>query len=332
MGPTIYRGGEIMDLTFDAGGFGTKRSWTRWSDVIAVGLRTTDDGPWSEDVFWHFVLRDGSVEVPGSSVSGDAIDVLHRALPGLDSRKIVEAMGTAHERIFRLWHTNDSRAKTSSQELQTRFGALVGRLGGRASTATAFERLFAAWGSCTRRYHGVEHLADCLRELDEARVDPPLSDSVELALWYHDAVYEPCAKDNEARSAAWLLADARSLGLNGAPSEMGARLVEATQHGSSSPSDEASDLVCDIDLAILGRDPLRFMEFEYGVGEEYASVPSWLFRLRRGRFLASLLGSHAIYRSDHFRHRYEVSARVNLRALLDSPRYAVFHWLGWLPC
>jgi predicted metal-dependent HD superfamily phosphohydrolase len=112
---------------------------------------------------------------------------------------------------------------------------------------------------------------------------------------------------------------------------MAARLVEATQHGTSSPCDEAGDLVCDIDLAILGRDPLRFMEFEYGVGEEYASVPSWLFRLRRGRFLASLLASHAIYRSDRFRQRYEASARTNLRALLGSPRYAVFHWLGWLP-
>jgi predicted metal-dependent HD superfamily phosphohydrolase len=72
------------------------------------------------------------------------------------------------------------------------------------------------------------------------------------------------------------------------------------------------------------------MEYEYAIGEEYASIPSWLFRLRRGRFLASLLESDAIYRSDRFRHRYEVSARTNLRALLCSPRYAVFHWLGWL--
>ena len=37
------------------------------------------------------------------------------------------------------------------------------------------------------------------RELGDVVVNPA---AVELAIWYHDAIYDPAAIDNEARSAA----------------------------------------------------------------------------------------------------------------------------------
>jgi predicted metal-dependent HD superfamily phosphohydrolase len=62
-------------------------------------------------------------------------------------------------------------------------------------------------------------------------------------------------------------------------------------------------LVRDVDLAILGQGALRFMEYEYGVCEEYASMPWWKLRLGRRRFLASLLAAPSLYRTPHFRDR-----------------------------
>jgi predicted metal-dependent HD superfamily phosphohydrolase len=87
-------------------------------------------------------------------------------------------------------------------------------------------------------------------------------------------------------------------------------------------------LVADIDLSILGRDVLRFLEFEYAVGEEYASVPSTMYFLARGRFLSQLLASPTIFRTDHFRERYEISARSNITTLLRGPRYRAHRWFG----
>jgi predicted metal-dependent HD superfamily phosphohydrolase len=96
------------------------------------------------------------------------------------------------------------------------------------------------------------------------------------------------------------------------------------------PREAVTELVVDIDLSILGRDPLRFMEFEYAVAEEYARVRRPAYFLARGRFFASLLASPSIYHGDHFVKRYEARARANISALLGSPRYRVHRWLGRL--
>jgi hypothetical protein len=82
--------------------------------------------------------------------------------------------------------------------------------------------------------------------------------------------------------------------------------------------------------SVLNVAGIRFMEFEYAVAEEYACVPSTLYFLARGRFLAELLASPTIFRTDHFRERYEPGARANIAALLRSPRYRAHRWFGWL--
>jgi predicted metal-dependent HD superfamily phosphohydrolase len=316
-------------LTFDDRGFGTDARRIPWDDLIAVGVRTTADGPFAEDVFWQFLLRDGVIELPGSMVSD--LGLLSKHLPGLDFGKVIQAMGSCEERIFRVWHADESRDRPSESALRARFGRLVERLGGRpgAGEGEVFARLYAAWSSEARRYHGVEHLADCLREV-ERRPPSPARDRVELALWYHDAIYEAGARDCEQRSAAWLLRDAAGLGIADPLARLAATLVEATVHAGGEIADEEAALVTDIDLAILGRDPLRFMEFEYGVAEEYSSVPTLLFRRGRGRFLGGLL-ERPIYRTAPFRARFEAAARANIGALLQSPRYAAYRWLRWLP-
>jgi len=53
-----------------------------------------------------------------------------------------------------------------------------------------------------RAYHTMHHILYCLDEMAPVRplaVDP---DAMEMALWYHDAVYETHATDNEEQSAA----------------------------------------------------------------------------------------------------------------------------------
>jgi predicted metal-dependent HD superfamily phosphohydrolase len=241
-------------------------------------------------------------------------------------------MGSTDNRIFRVWHVEESKSRWDDAVFGARFATLVGRLGGdRARAKDAFVRLRAAWSGKSRRYHDLEHLADCLRELDATRAEPGIADIAELALWYHDAVYEPRARDCEERSAALLCEDGASLEIPRPCALAAAKCVRATAHLSGeTPAGPAADLVADVDLSILGRDVIRFMEFEFAVAEEYASVPSTLYFLARGRFLAKLLAAPTIFRTDHFRARYEASARANLSALLRSPRYRVHRWFGWL--
>src|SRR5947209_4454908 len=65
----------------------------------------------------------------------------------------------------------------------------------------AFGEILAAYESPGRFYHTLDHVADVLTiigELSDHRRDRGV---VRLAAWYHDAVYDSHANDNEERSA-----------------------------------------------------------------------------------------------------------------------------------
>ncbi|KKL22586.1 hypothetical protein LCGC14_2433980, partial [marine sediment metagenome] len=67
-----------------------------------------------------------------------------------------------------------------------------------------FVDLDRRYGDPARHYHGWPHIMACLEELD---LEPLSRDprTLELAFWYHDAVYDSRAADNEQRSADLLL-------------------------------------------------------------------------------------------------------------------------------
>src|SRR5262245_23632307 len=63
-----------------------------------------------------------------------------------------------------------------------------------------FDRLVVAHSEPHRHCHTLEHLAEMFKvagKLGDVATDPT---AVQLAIWFHDAVYDPKAKDNEVRS------------------------------------------------------------------------------------------------------------------------------------
>ncbi|HZJ56088.1 MAG TPA: hypothetical protein VFD38_18235 [Myxococcaceae bacterium] len=322
----------MTEVIFDERGFGTAEHRIPWTDLRALGIRTTAAGPWVEDVFWMFLSRQGVFEIPGQAMTGAQLEALQAHLGGLDNGKIIRAMGCAEDHIFRIWHPDAGRSRWDDARCRTRFGALVQRLGGDASAAGGtFEVLATAWGEPARRYHDREHLAECLHQLDLAAAGGASTDVVEFALWFHDAIYVAGARDNEESSARLLVEECGRLGLDRSVAEAAAALVRATVHEASADEpgpDEA--LMLDIDLSILGSDPLRFMEYEYAIEEEFQKTPRMRFRIGRGRFLASLLARPRIFCTEVFRERYEERAREQLSALLESPRYRAFRLIRWL--
>ena len=173
------------------------------------------------------------------------------------------------------------------------------------------DALLAAWREPQRHYHTLQHLSECFAHLDEAPVPAGQACEIELALWFHDAVYDVHARDNEARSADWALDALGSAGLAFLLCERVAALVMATCHAAPATSPEAH-LVTDIDLAILGAPPARFAEYERQIRAEYAHVPAPLFARKRREVLQGFLERDRIYRTVYFAARYEPQARANL--------------------
>lgn len=174
----------------------------------------------------------------------------------------------------------------------------------------------AAYGEPQRRYHTLQHLRECLDHLQPVLGLAAHPGELELALWFHDAVYDVKGKDNELRSAQWA---ADELVRGSASTDQAQRvhaLIMATCHTTATPADEDSQLLVDIDLAILGAAPARFAEYEAQIRAEYRWVPGPIYRMKRRSVLQGFLGRPAIYGTAHFRVLYEAQARVNLQGAL----------------
>jgi predicted metal-dependent HD superfamily phosphohydrolase len=200
---------------------------------------------------------------------------------------------------------------------QQRWLELWSRLGAQGSGASIFAQLAAGYAEPGRAYHTAEHIRDCLAELDLSRDLAQYPDEVEAALWFHDAVYRPGASDNEDQSAE-LARTALSMGA--VPHEVADRtaaLVLATRHAGV-PNSPDEQLICDIDLSILGREPGIFDAFERQIRREYAWVPEPMYRRERSAVLSGFLRRRSIYQTDQFRHRYEALARANLERLIEK--------------
>ena len=193
-------------------------------------------------------------------------------------------------------------------------------LGARADRKL-YRNLVARYREPHRRYHTLEHLACCFERFDEARALAVRPGEVALALWFHDAEYEPRRTDNEARSATWARGAIAAAGLSAA---VGARVgasILATRHRHL-PRDPDARLVVDIDLAILGAEPERFDAYERRIREEYAGMPEAEFRAGRGALLERLQARTTLYGTPHFQSCCERRARLNIARSLERMKHA----------
>lgn len=179
----------------------------------------------------------------------------------------------------------------------------------------AFADLLCRYSEPHRHYHTSQHLQECFEQFERLRGYCPQPLPVLLAIWYHDAIYNSRASDNEGRSAE--LAD-DVLAVAGASPALRAdvrRLIEVTRH-SAVPQGEDEIVLVDVDLAILGAPFARFWEYEEQVRSEYAWVDDNRWREGRGAVLRGFLKRPFIYGTAAFRSSLEAVARDNLEASL----------------
>jgi predicted metal-dependent HD superfamily phosphohydrolase len=152
--------------------------------------------------------------------------------------------------------------------------------------------LLARYGEAHRHYHTAEHLAEVLTLLAGA---PP---EVELAAWFHDAVYDARAMPgvNERASAELAVAVLSAIG------EV-ARLIDLTAGHVAAPGDVHGRALVDADLWILRSPASRYRRYAADVRLEYAFLSDAEWRDGRSRVLGRFLADPHL----------PVAARANLR-------------------
>jgi predicted metal-dependent HD superfamily phosphohydrolase len=195
------------------------------------------------------------------------------------------------------------------------------RFGVAASDEVLFDDVVAAYREPHRHYHTLQHLEECFANLQMVSADAQHPEEIELALWFHDAIYDVARADNEARSADWARAAVESAALDPLVADRVYALVMATRHNAV-PSDADQRLLVDVDLSILGAPGERFDEYERQIRAEYSTVPLQNFRAARQRVLNEFLNRPAIFNTPVFVAAYETQARENLARSIEKLTHA----------
>lgn len=179
------------------------------------------------------------------------------------------------------------------------------------------EQLVQSYSESHRHYHTLHHIAECLARLGSVREHTIEFAELQLAIWFHDSIYDTRRKDNEHQSALWLTTTAEVAGLSVERRNRLVELVMATSH-LATPSSPDSQILVDVDLSILGASRPRFQEYELQVRREYDWVPEQLFRQSRAKILRQFLGRPRIFSTSHFIDAFEDDARSNLQWSLTN--------------
>lgn len=127
-----------------------------------------------------------------------------------------------------------------------------------------------------RHYHTQQHIDTLLGMMSAKRADFRRVAAVELAIWFHDAVYDPAARDNERRSAALMREMLRGLADPGLIGIAEAMILATETH--AVPKELAPDiaedvaLFLDLDMAILAAEPTAYDRYAEGVRREFVPV------------------------------------------------------------
>ncbi|HSK27413.1 MAG TPA: hypothetical protein VK894_10940 [Jiangellales bacterium] len=198
-------------------------------------------------------------------------------------------------------------SKLLARELLGRWTELLG-----TGAADAGHDLLTRWAEPHRTYHDIAHLRAVLDAVDLLAGHADDVDAVRLAAWFHDAVHDGRAGEDEEASARLAERVLPALGVTPARVAEVARLVRLTATHDPHPGDADGDVLCDADLAVLGGLPEDYDTYATAVRREYSAVPDEAFRLGRAAVLEQLLSLRPLYRTETGRRRWGTRATANL--------------------
>lgn len=156
-----------------------------------------------------------------------------------------------------------------------------------------------------RHYHSLEHIAAMLH----AGRDAGLDDVQTMAVWFHDAIYDPRSRTNEEDSAALAGERLRSAGWRPEDVDRVQRIVLDTK--AHRPTALGAELVLDLDLMSLAAPWPEFARNTLRIRTEHAHIGETEFAAGRAMFFRSMLQRDRLFHSA-FGQQWEAAARANL--------------------
>ena len=214
---------------------------------------------------------------------------------------------------------------TTEKGTSQHFLALVRRLKDSVNASVVLQWhgiLVSAYSDPDRHYHTMDHIGMMLDLLDEDRENVRYADDVELAIWFHDAVYDPKRNDNESASKILFINFSRDIQLTGtATCRRVCTLIDATVSHEipgelKSPEEIATAaFFLDCDLHILGTAQAVYDKYAKDIRREYAHFDDATFWQGRIAVLKKILSKEKVY---FLSDRNDAAARENMLREIEN--------------
>ena len=179
-----------------------------------------------------------------------------------------------------------------------------------------FRILEDLYARSNRFYHNQGHISYCLSEFQKYRHLADFPYEVEMAIWFHDAIYDTTSTDNEEKSAELAQDKLSVLNVNAQSIDRIVEIILATKSHQGFTID--SKLMIDIDLLILGASTPIFEKYDRNIRKEYTWVPQEVYLPKRIEVLQSFLDRDEIYHTQDIQELYEIQARNNISRKIEE--------------
>lgn len=197
-----------------------------------------------------------------------------------------------------------------------------------------------------RHYHTLEHLAAMFDKFDEVKDQIPHAWEVELAIWFHDYIYDTDEgyQNNEINSVrhmmhvlagmttTWPVEDRNGETIPATQASNYAKVILAAEfilstkgHKVKAPSVMvdatkrlSNEYMLDIDLSILGASQTACDVFDDNIRKEFSQYPDDQFAKSRVQAMREFKDRQRIFYTDHFHEQYNSNARVNLKNIIKK--------------
>ena len=179
-----------------------------------------------------------------------------------------------------------------------------------------FSMLLNRYCEAHRKYHTPQHIVHCLEQFDKVSSQTEQPDAVELAIWFHDIIYDIPSIENELKSAELFLELTKGR-INPDLGQSVYDMILITTH-KTKPIRYDDKLLVDIDLSSFALPWEQFRQDSQHVREEFSNKTDQEFYSGHVKFLQSLLDKPRFFASEFFCTEFEVDARKNIEKLLKQ--------------
>ncbi len=187
--------------------------------------------------------------------------------------------------------------------------------GAGARGGDVYKELHDFYSEPGRHYHTPNHIEHCLVQFDLVAGEMENADAVEMAVWFHDLIFDIDANDNELQSARRFV----ELANDSMEAEFKTRVYDLIMATAPPRLPKTSDqkFMLDIDLSSFGLPWNDFVRDSVAVREESPQLSDAEFYPGQLAFLESLVSREHFYFTEFFRSRIEETARKNINRHLQ---------------